>query len=181
MNEQEIDIIIEKSRKRDTEALAVLCEHFYPQILKYMYYRVDAVLAEDLTGEVFLRVLTNIHKQKGSFYAWLYKIAAHVIIDHARKGKTRKEVPMNEQISESVASPGNAQERTSRRIDMSAAITRLTDEQRELITLKFIQGLSNEDIAEITNRSQGAIRGLQFRALSALKIILSSEKQSYGF
>lgn len=176
MDEHEIGSLLEKVRQGDAEALVVLCEHFYPQVLKYMHYRVDAVSAEDLTSEVFLRVLNNIGDQRGSFVAWLYRIAANVVVDHARTGKTRKEIPMDEQVIESVVDGKDPSKVVGRQIDISNAIAKLTDDQQELITLKFIQGLPNEDIAEITDRSQEAIRGLQYRALSALRLILSGEK-----
>ena len=179
MDEHDVDSLLEKVRKGDVEALAVLCEYFYPQVLKYMYYRVDAVSAEDLTGEVFLRVLRHIDEQSGSFVAWLYRIAANVVIDHARAAKIRREGPMDEQIMESIVDDKNPAEVITRQIDTYKAIVRLTDDQRELITLKFIQGLSNADVAEITGRSEEAIRGLQFRALSALRRILSGEEQAH--
>jgi RNA polymerase sigma-70 factor (ECF subfamily) len=157
----------------------MLCEHFYPKVLKYMHYRVDAISAEDLTGEVFLRVLRYIGEQSGSFVAWLYRIAANVVVDHARMGKTRKEIPMDVQVIESVVNGKDPSMVVGRQIDISNAIAKLTDDQRELITLKFIQGLTNADVAEVTGRSKEAIRGLQFRALSALRLILSGEEQNH--
>lgn len=177
MDEHEIDSLLEKAKQGDAEALAALCECLYPQVLKYMYYRVDAVSAEDLTGEVFLRVLRNIGKQKGLFVAWLYRIAANVVIDYSRMGKIRREGSMDEQLTQSNVNGKNPADVVGGQIDVYNAIVRLTNDQRELVTLKFIQGLSNADIAEITGRSEGAIRGLQFRALSALRLILSGEEQ----
>ena len=59
-----------------------------------------------------------------------------------------------------------------RQMDVRGALDKLTDDQRELVALKFIQGLSNADIAEVTGRRPGAIRALQFRALCALRDIL---------
>jgi len=179
VDEHEIDSLLEKGRQGDVEALAALCEHFYPQVLKYMYYRVDAASAEDLTGEVFLRVLRHIGEQSGLFVAWLYRIAANVVTDYARTGKIRREGPMGEQLTESIADGKNPADVVGRQIDIYNAMVGLTDNQRELITLKFIQGLSNADVAAITGRSEGAIRGLQFRALSALRLILSGEEQGH--
>lgn len=178
MNEHDVDSLLEKSRQGDAKALAALCEYFYPQVLKYMYYRVDTVSAEDLTGEVFLRVLRHIGEQKGLFVAWLYRIAANVVTDYARTGKIRQEGQINEQLAQSIMDGKNPADVVGLQIDIYNAIVRLTDDQRELITLKFIQGLSNTDVAEITGRSEGAIRGLQFRALSALRLILDSQEQA---
>ena len=177
MDEHEVDSLLKKVRQGDAEAFAALYEHFYPQVLKYMYYRVDAVSAEDLTGEVFLRVLRHIGEQKGLFVAWLYRIAANVVTDYARMGKIRREGSIDEQLTQSIVNGKNPADVVGGQIDIYNAIVRLTNDQRELVTLKFIQGLSNADIAEITGRSEGAIRGLQFRALSALRLILSGEEQ----
>jgi len=179
VDEHDVDSLLEKVRKGDVEALAALCEYFYPQVLKYMYYRVDAVAAQDLTGEVFLRVLQHIGEQSGLFVAWLYRIAGNVVTDYARTGKIRQEGQMNKQLAKSIVDSKNPADAVGRQIDIYKAIVKLTDDQRELITLKFIQGLSNADVAEITGRSEGAIRGLQFRALSALRLILSGEEQAH--
>jgi RNA polymerase sigma-70 factor (ECF subfamily) len=179
VNENEIGFLLEKVRQGNAEAFAVLCEHFYPQVLKYMYYRVDAVSAEDLSGEVFLRVLCHISEQNGSFTAWLYKIASNVVTDYARKGKVRREGSTDEQLMDLMVDSRNPAEVVSRQMDIHDAMARLTNDQRELIILKFIQGLSNADIAQITGRSEGAIRGLQFRALSALRLIFNGEEQTH--
>ncbi|UCF16696.1 MAG: sigma-70 family RNA polymerase sigma factor [Phycisphaerales bacterium] len=180
MDEHDVGFLLKRVRQGDTNALATLCERFYPQVLKYMYYRVDAESAEDLTEEVFLRVLRHIGQQNGSFVAWLYRIAANIVADHARTKKTRQEGSTVEQLTElPVDGAEGGADTIGWRIDIHNAIVRLTDDQRELITLKFIQGLSNTDVAEITGRSTGAIRGLQFRALCALRLILESGKQAH--
>jgi RNA polymerase sigma-70 factor (ECF subfamily) len=143
-----------------------------------MHYRVDAASAEDLTGEVFLRVLSHISRQKGSFVAWLYRVAGNVAVDYARARKIRQETPMDERVAETIIAGEDPGEAVGRQMDIRRAITQLTDDQRELITLKFIQGLSNDEISEITGRSQGAIRGLQFRALSTLREFLGGEEKT---
>jgi len=106
--------LLEKARRAEPEALAALCSEYYPKLLKYMHYRVDAASAEDLVGEVFVRVLRGIHGQKGSFPAWLYRIAANVVVDHGRKKRTKRETQMSDahenpapepSLSETVARP----------------------------------------------------------------------------
>ncbi|NIA07435.1 MAG: sigma-70 family RNA polymerase sigma factor [Actinobacteria bacterium] len=179
MNQGEIESLLEKARRGEAEALAQLCGHFYPKMLKYMHYRVDAASAEDLTGEVFVRVLRHISDQKGSFVAWLYRIAANAATDHARARKIRRESPMDERATETIAGGDNPADVVGRQMDIRTAIARLTDDQRELVTLKFIQGLSNSEIAEITDRKQGTIRGLQFRALAALRELLGGEEKRH--
>ncbi|NIA21724.1 MAG: sigma-70 family RNA polymerase sigma factor, partial [Anaerolineaceae bacterium] len=132
--------------------------------------------AEDLAGEVFLRLLRGIHGQKGSFLAWLYRIAANVVVDHGRKKQTKRETQMSDSVHENLIGEPSPAEAVGRQLDLQQAIAKLTDDQRELVTLKFIQGLGNEDICEITGRKPGALRALQFRALSTLRDILGDEE-----
>ncbi len=160
-----LDELLRDARLGAPEATARLCGMFYPKVLTYMRYRVDAASAEDLTGEVFLRVLRHIREQKGTFVAWLFRIAGNVVVDHVRSKAARHERPLDESVPE----PAAAAPAPSRDRSLEAALARLTDEQREFVTLKFVQGLSNAEIAEITLRSPEAIRALQFRALAALR------------
>ena len=170
-----IDLGFEKARRDNPEQLAEMYEHFYPKVLKYMYYRAGEHIAEDLTAEVFLRVVRGIKKQKGSFVAWLYTIARNVVADHFRSAKVRHEISLDDQMIQSLHINEGAKGRVAIKVDLSNAIQELTDSQQEFITLKFIQGLSNQEIEQITGRKQEAIRGLQFRSLSALRAILTSK------
>ena len=164
--------LLARARRRDPEALAELCEQWYPEILKYMHYRVQYATAEDLAGEVLVRVLRNISSQRGSFRAWLYTVARSVVADHFRREKVRQTEPMfDEDHSADAAWP---LEVTARQTDIREAMGRLTEPQAELIVLKFLQGLSNQEISEITGLSPGAIRAVQYRALSSLRRILES-------
>jgi len=177
LTDSEAERLLRQARAGDGESLAALCEEFYPKVLRYMHYRVDRGSAEDLTAEVFVRVVGHIAEQKGSFQAWLYRIAANVVVDHARSGKSRREAPMDRRTTETAAGDGDdPADVVGRRLDLRGALARLTPEQRELLTLKFIQGLSNEEVAEITGRRHGAIRALQFRALSAMRRLLGGEE-----
>lgn len=164
--------VFRAAREGDRESLATLCGLFYPRVLKYMRYRVDAASAEDLTDEVFLRVVGHIGSQKASFVAWLYRIAANVVIDHNRAKARRPERAWDDEVAKTFQSGEISSEVSDRHMDIESAMTTLTDEQRELVTLKFIQGLSNAEIAETSGRSMEAIRALQFRALKALREVL---------
>ena len=166
MSDRSLEDLLASARTGDAESIARLCGMFYPKVLTYMRYRVDASSAEDLTGEVFVRVLSHIAGQNGSFVAWLYRIAGNVVVDHARSKATRRERTLDEKTPEPAASDDP---RAASAPEIESALAGLTDEQRELVTLKFIQGLSNSQIAEITGRSAEAIRALQFRTLAALR------------
>ena len=168
--------LLEQARAGDADALAALCEQFYPRVLKYMHYRVNPDAAEDLTAEVLLRVVRSIGKQNGLFVAWLFRIAANVVNDHLRSRRSRQEAPMNEHALNTPASSPDPAGVVMRQHDIRKAIARLTGDQQELVTLKFIEGLTNAEIGEITNRTPEAVRALQFRALGALRDLLGSEE-----
>lgn len=180
MVKRSLDDLLRAARLGETDAIAALCGTFYPKVLKYMRYRVDAASAEDLTGEVFLRALRHLGEQKGSFVAWLYRIAANVVIDHGRSKRARKETALDETNGYNTALAPDSTGASNRRMDIEAAISELTDDQRELVTLKFTQGLSNAEIAEVTGRTPEAVRALQFRALMALREILDRRVKGEG-
>ena len=174
VNESDVNALVERARRREKAALNELCSHFYPKVLGYMHHRVGPRFAEDMTEEVFLRVVRSIAGQKGSFVAWLYRIAANVAVDHGRSQAVRSEGPLGDAAAERPAGGDPAHE-VGRALDLHQAISRLTNEQRELVTLKFFQGLSTAEVSEATGRTPEAIRALQFRALASLRRALGGE------
>jgi len=172
MQEHEVAAVVQQARQRDPEALKALCSHFYPKVLKYMRYRVGPGFAGDLTGEVFVRMMRNIDRQSRSFAAWLYKIAAYVVADHFRDKAKRREVPMDETVQQTHHNGGSQATSLGSKFDLEASLPHLTDDQRQVVALKFGQGLSTHEAAEIMDRTPGAVRLLQFRALSTLRQVL---------
>ena len=172
MDEHQIASAVERARQRDPQALAELCTWFYPKVLKYMRYRVGGDVAGDLAGEVFVRAMQGIERQRGVFAAWLFKIAACVVADHFRDRAKRREVAMDEQYALSLCGSDRPIQAVGRRLDLEEAVAQLTGDQRQVVALKFSQGLSTQEVAEIMDRTPGAVRVLQFRALSALREIL---------
>ena len=84
----DLDSLLSGARRRSPEALAALCERVYPRVLRYMRYRAGAAHAEDLTEEVFLRVVRSIHRQSGTFEAWLYRSAVRPLLgEDSLRGK----------------------------------------------------------------------------------------------
>ena len=173
MDEHKIAPVVQRARQRDPQALTALCTSFYPKVLKYMRYRVGPDDAGDLTGEVFVRMIRSIERQNGVFVAWIFKIAACVVADHFRAMDRRREVPMNEQAAISLHNGDSPAQTVGRKLDLEEAVEQLTDDQSQMVALKFTQGLSTNEVAKIMDRTPGAIRVLQFRALSALREILN--------
>ncbi len=170
MKEFDIDSVLVKARELDEHAMTELYQYYHPKILKFIHYRVSPGKAEDLTSDVFVKVIRSIKKQNGNFEAWLYKIARNVIIDKARYSNSRPEVELNQEYAEHIEDTKNVHSHVDATLDIQQALAKVNDEQREFLTLKFIQGLNNKEISELTGKSVGALRTMQFRALEALSI-----------
>ncbi len=152
--------------------LVEVYEKFFPKISRFMYYRVGSFDAEDLTSEVFLRVVRHLRGPKDSLGAWIYRIAHNVSVDHLRSARVKREMSICPDDQEKLLDGKATTPDPAIRIDIQSAIEKLGDEQREVITQKFMLGLSNREIEEISGRKPAATRALQFRALKALRAIL---------
>jgi RNA polymerase sigma-70 factor (ECF subfamily) len=169
--------VVEAARNGDAGALAQICERLYPRIYRYLSYKVDDLRdAEDLAGEVFVRMLGAIREQKGNIEAWLFRIAGNVLTDHYRKRAVRSgEVELTEELA-GESDPAAAAERKLDGERLRRVLKALTEEQRETVLLRFVMGYDHDEVAAMMGRSAGAVRALQFRALAALRDSL--EKRS---
>jgi len=167
--------VLEKARQLEETALSALVRESYPFVFRYLYYRsITREDAEDLTSEVFVRVVNSIKSQKGYFPAWLIRIAKNLLTDYYRKRSKSRETSL-EEIKEPFSNSDEEKRDNLHLSDIRKMFDFLTDEQKEVITLKFIEGNTSEEIAKIMNKSIGAIKALQFRALTALRIIMKKE------
>lgn len=167
--------LLDRARMHDPDALAELCTAYYPKILKFMWYRVGPNEADDLAGEVFVKVMRSIQGQTGSFDAWLYRMARNVIIDRVRYRQARPETEFDETMEKTLSDGSTAQATAGTRMDVESALALVKEEHRELLTLKFVQGLTNDEIGEITGQNVNAIRAMQFRALKAMRAVFDQK------
>jgi RNA polymerase sigma-70 factor (ECF subfamily) len=166
--EERLKQIIDEAKDGDDTAIEELCKYLYDKIFGYVFYRVKHKEdAEDVTGEVVLKIIRNLKNQRGNFYAWIYKIAGNAIIDYYRKKKSGFEMSYEDLPQEL---PADDNHKEILRVDrLKEAMTNLTKEQADVITLRFIQEYGTKEVAEIMNKSVGAIKVLQFRALKSLR------------
>ena len=165
------DNTIEKAKKFDPEALSNLCTHYYPKIFRYVFYKVKTrEEAEDITNEVFARMVKNINKQRDSFQAWLFRIASNLVVDYYRSNTNKNNILQTEnQLQPLQNIKNNDLDGIYLLKNLKQLLFKLTEEQQKVIILKFFEGYNNQEIADIMNKSIGAIKALQFRALIALK------------
>jgi RNA polymerase sigma-70 factor, ECF subfamily len=183
--EEKVDRIadlVDRASKGSGEAFGQLYQMYVDRIYNYIYYKTGhSVDAEDLTEQVFIKAWEAIRRfrfEGKPFAAWLFKVARNVVIDHYRTRKNNSD--LSEVIS-AIAKEGDpeafAQRRATAQVLMTA-IRRLTDEQQQVILLKFVDGMDNTEISATMGKKEGAIRALQYRALLALQRILLDER--YG-
>lgn len=161
----------------DRAALAAIYDEYHPLLFRYVARQVgDRETARELTAVVFERLLRAIRRGNGperQLKAWLYRTAHNLIIDHYRRQQHRQHAPLPAQIAGNGASPGHIVEERWLHTEVLAALQNLTPDQHQVITLKFFEGLSNAEVAQIVNKPIGAVKSLQHRGLAALQRQLS--------
>lgn len=167
--------LIELARCRDQAAISELYQRNVDAIYRYMAHRVsESTVAEDLTAQVFLRALESIENYTDTglpFSAWLYRIAHARVVDYWRSQRRRPQVELDEGMPADDTG-ASALEIKADCAALNQAIRLLSDEQQQVVILKFYAGLSNLEIAHILGKTEGAIKALQHRALGALARIL---------
>ena len=175
--QSEVVRLIKRAAGGNFEAFGELYNIYLERIYRYVFYQVrDKMTAEDLTEEVFLKAWKSIDTCRGkeqTFSSWLYRIAHNHVIDNLRS--QRKYLSADMEALAEVSSPELGEEGKLERQEMLEVISDLPQNQKQVIILKFIEGLDNREIGQITGKSQGAVRVLQMRALAALRQRLSVE------
>jgi len=167
-NEESLNEIVNRAKRGDEVALEQMCRYLYKKLYSYVFYRVRHYEdAEEVTGEVVLKIVKNLKKQKGNFYAWIYKIAGNAVIDYFRRFNKKAETSY-EDLRQERASEEKPKELLN--IDrLKQGLAQLTKDQADVITLKYMQEYSNEEVARIMKRSVGAIKVLHYRAVRSLR------------
>lgn len=167
--------LVERLKGGDAEAAASLYRLYADSLYRYFLYQIrDPDLAADLTSEVFLRMLENIgrYNHRGvPFRAWLFKIAHNLVIDHYRE-RTKfisGEADLPEPGSDDPEPPDLDRYR------LFAALNRLTAEQRQVVLLRFVEDLDIKEVAAILGKTEGAVKALQHRAITALRRLLEGD------
>lgn len=171
-----IQELVAQAKRGNNDAFGDIYSLFLDDIYKFVYFKVDAEEVGDITENIFIKAWEKIGsytKGSSNFRSWLFAIARNTVIDYYRTKKNP--APLNEayEISDETQSPFLDTERSLNKDILKTAIAKLPENYREIITLKFVNELSNEEIENITQKQQSTIRILQFRALKKLKTILS--------
>lgn len=166
----------------DADAFGELYELFVEPVYRYLYVRTGShPEAEDLTEQVFLRAWEAIGRyrwQGRPFLAWLYRLAHNAHVDHVRSQKPT--ISLNNDDRPIALSNTAAAAALTRVLDaelLARALGELTPDQQQVIVMKFLYGLDNEQIGRSMHKRQGAVRVLQMRGLTTLRRVLEQQSE----
>lgn len=165
--------LVEEAQAFSQEAWSYIYDQYYSKMFNYCYLRTgDRAASEDLASDVFLEALRGIkrYRYRGTpLSAWLYRIAHNLTVDHLRRNARQTTVPLGDEPEHPQLQTQDPTDASALRQDMQAAIQQLTEDQQQVIILRFFLGLSHEEVGATIGRRQGAVRVLQLRALNALR------------
>ena len=173
------DDLLAQARRLEADALVQIHNTFYPELYRYVRFRLDdEQVGEDITAEVFLRLLDALDKGRGpsqKLRGWLFGTASNLVNDHLRQRYAGKIDPMS--VDDVVLigddNPESEFEENNKQQRVRQAILELTADQQHVLALRFSEEHSIQETADIMGKSVTAVKALQFRAVAALQRQLS--------
>ena len=177
---ENVNPLVAKAIGGDAEAFGTIYDLFVDRIYQHVYYRVrNKDDAEDITQQVFIRAwkaIKNYRITSKPFIAWILKISQNLIKDFYRSRKVTNYIDPNFEISGSDESPEQQAETEYDQKELRRIIYKLPYEQQQVIMMKFLEGYSYTEIAASLEKTEGAIRVIQHRALKKMRTMLEEEK-----
>ncbi len=167
--------LVRRAQDGDREAFGLLYRAYRTKVFSLARFSLPKDAAEDALGETFVRAWGALPRYRDTgapFVAWLYGIARHVVADMHR---TRSRVEPSEDAERE---PLDTRDADVDRLALHAALEQLPDDQRVVVELKFLAGLSNEEVGAVLGKSPGAVNTQQWRALGALRELLGGSDDS---
>lgn len=168
------------SENRCKEAMLTgLYDEYYDRIARFAYTRLgNRADAEDIAGETFLKALKSLdsYQERGTpMQAWLFRIAKNLITDHFRRAQRKPTVPIGDFDTAGDDDPAGDVERKLEMERVNAAMTRLTPDQQEVLRMRFYAGMNTREVAEVLQKSDGAVRQIQHYGIQKLKLLLADK------
>jgi len=168
---------LEDLKRLDSQTISAVNDRYFSEVYRFVCYRLnDDHTAEDIASDVFVRLLEATQAGRGphsNLKAWLLATASHIVIDHLRKAYRRPEGELPESIPDGTPDISRNYEKQESERHIKNALVTLTEEQQLVITLRFNQGYSLEETADLMKKNVNSVKQLQFRALAALNRAIS--------
>jgi RNA polymerase sigma-70 factor, ECF subfamily len=173
LDDAAIERLVQQSREGDAQAFGRIFDHYSEPLYRYIASRVRRPSdAEDLTQTVFVKALEALPRYESRgvpFGGWLFRLARNAVIDFIRTNRQHAEIDDAVEHSDNAKGPDQIVETRQWIEAIRTALATLTDDQRDAIALRFFAGLSARETAAAMGRQEGTVRGLQFRAIAALR------------
>ena len=179
MTEEELKLVLEACQQGDRKAFGRIYDQYATKLYKFIYLRVGhKEVAEDILADSFVKIWVKIKQVNSSkaFSSWIYQVAKNNIIDYYRVRKSTIAIEEVEQTLEDAADPIAETDLNLDQKRILACLVNLPKDQQQVIRYKFFEDLSNSEIALIMNKSEGAIRVIQHRAITRLQEMLRQKK-----
>jgi RNA polymerase sigma-70 factor (ECF subfamily) len=174
--------LIKQAQRGDSEAVSQLYQAYASRIYRYITYRVSLVTdAEDLTGEVFVRMVEGLPRYRdigNPFDAWLFRIASARVADFHRKRGRRPVTDLSDRMTDSNPLPEEQLLQQQEEEELRTALRQLSKDDQKVLILRFVERKSHQDVATIINKSVSAVKSIQHRALLRLATLLGSEEKA---
>lgn len=175
-------LLLHRAKSLDQDALAQVHERYYDAIYRYLSFRVnDVQTAEDLASEVFIRFLHAIQQKnapQNTIRGWLFGTASLILKEHYRKKKRSQLTELSESLPGETVAPTERLEALESNQALRLAMTNLTEEQQQVLALRFGYEMPVRDVAETMNKSEGSVKMLQVRAIAALSRIMTDSERN---
>jgi RNA polymerase sigma-70 factor (ECF subfamily) len=180
LDDAAIERLVRDAQAGDAWAFGRLFDHYHLPVYRYIASRVRRPSdAEDLTQLVFVKALEALPRYESRgipFGGWLFRLARNAVIDFARTNHEHADLAQSVDRAGTDAGPDEVAVIRQEIETVGAALWTLTDDQRDAITLRFLAGLSAREAAAVMGKQEGTVRGLQFRAIAALRRQLGIEE-----
>lgn len=180
MTEEELKNWLQKAQSGDQEAFGRIYDHFADKIYRFIYFRVGhKEVAEDVLSDTFVKSWEKINQinSPSALSGWMYQIAKNNIIDYYRVKKELVALSEVEEFLEDEANPVDSANLSFQQDRILNVLSLLPQDQQQVIKYRFFEDLSNEEIAYVMSKTEGAVRVLQHRAILRLKEILKVNKK----
>lgn len=174
----DLERFVRRAQEGDKNAFAEIYDAYFSLIYRYVYFRASAEHVDDLVETIFVKAWMNLKKyqrRQAGFNAWIFRIAHNTVVDHHRTHRAILPIEPGLEDERPESAPKQQAGRQLLSEQLRQALTHLKEGHREVITLKFLMGFENAEIAEMMKTSESNVRVVQFRALKSLKKILEKE------